>query len=47
MGTARLYKDLYEALTTGKEPMITAKHATQVVGIIEEVHTQNPLPLKY
>ena len=47
MGTAKLYEDMYKALTEGKEPMITAKHATQVVGIIEEIHAQNPLPLKF
>ena len=47
MGTAKLYEDMYKALTEGKEPMITAKHATQVVGVIEEIHAQNPLPLKF
>ncbi len=47
MGTAKLYEDLYYALTEGREPMITAKHASQVVGVIEEAHAQNPIPLKF
>ncbi len=47
VGTATLYKQLYEQITQGKEMTVTAKMAAEVISVIEEAHAANPLPLKY
>ena len=47
VGTLNIYKDIYYALTEGKPMRVVPEMAAQVIGIIETVHAQNPLPLKY
>ncbi len=47
VGTQKLYEDVYAALTTGKELIIGPKHAMEVISVIEKVHADNPLPVKF
>lgn len=47
VGTENIYKDIYFALTEGKPMRVVPEMAAQVIGIIETVHAQNPLPLKF
>ena len=47
VGTLNIYKDIYYALTEGKVMRVVPEMAAQVIGVIETVHAQNPLPLKY
>ena len=47
IGTAGIYEDIYFAITEGKKLTITPEMVAQLIGIIEEVHARNPLPLKY
>ena len=47
IGTAGLYKDVYYALTEGRKLTITPEMVTQIVSVMETVHAQNPMPLKY
>ena len=46
-GTALLYEQLYFKLTQGKPMTVTPEMAAAVISVIETVHAQNPLPLKY
>jgi hypothetical protein len=46
-GTALLYEQLYFKLTEGKPMTVTPEMAAAVISVIETVHAQNPLPLKY
>ncbi|MBQ9773412.1 MAG: Gfo/Idh/MocA family oxidoreductase [Clostridia bacterium] len=41
------YERLYETLMNGAPLYITAEKAAKVIEIIEAVHAENPLPLKY
>lgn len=47
VGTAKLYRQLYEKITSGKNMTVTPEMARDVISVIETVHAQNPLPLKY
>ena len=47
IGTAKLYEQLYYKLTEGREMTVTPEMAAAVISVIETVHAQNPLPLKY
>ena len=47
VGTAKLYEQLYYKITEGKEMTVTPEMASKVISVIETVHAQNPLPLKY
>ena len=47
IGTARLYEQLYYKITEGREMTVTPEMAAAVISVIETVHAQNPLPLKY
>jgi len=47
VGTAKLYEDVYAAITTGKELTIGPKHAMEIISIIETAHAQNPMPMKF
>ncbi|MCI8436109.1 MAG: Gfo/Idh/MocA family oxidoreductase [Clostridia bacterium] len=47
MGVSNLYEDLYYAITEGREMMITPKKVKEIIGIVESVHAQNPLPRKF
>ncbi len=41
------YKMLYNTVILGEELAITPEMAAKVIGIIEECHAQNPLPVKF
>lgn len=47
VGTASLYEQLYFAITEGRPMTVTPEMAARIVGVIETVHAQNPLPLKF
>ena len=47
VGTAKLYEQLYYKITEGKDMTVTPEMAAAVISVIETVHAQNPLPLKY
>ena len=47
VGTAKLYKQIYEYLTEGKPMTVTANMAAEIISVIESVHAANPLPLKF
>lgn len=47
VGVSNLYEDLYYAITEGREMMITPKKVKEIIGIVESVHAQNPLPRKF
>lgn len=47
VGTAKLYEQLYYKITENKPMDVTAEMARDVIRVIETVHAQNPLPLKY
>jgi scyllo-inositol 2-dehydrogenase (NADP+) len=42
MGTS-LYRDLYAAITEGKEPVVRIPQVRRQIAVIEECHRQNPL----
>ena len=47
IGTAKLYEQLYFKITEGREMTVTPEMAAAVISVIETVHAQNPLPLKF
>ena len=47
VGTATLYKQLYDRITEGKDMAVSAQMAARIISVIEQVHAENPLPLKY
>ena len=47
IGTARLYEQLYYKITEGREMTVTPEMAADIISVIETVHAQNPLPLRY
>lgn len=47
IGTAKLYDQLYYKITEGRPMTVTPEMAAAVISVIETVHAQNPLPLKY
>lgn len=47
VGTAKLYEQLYYKITEGRAMTVTPEMAAAVISVIETVHAQNPLPLKY
>ena len=47
VGSADFYSDLYYKITEGREMRVTPEMAAQVISVIETVHAENPLPLKY
>ena len=47
IGTAKLYEQLYYKITDGKDMTVTPEMAAAIISVIETVHAQNPLPLKY
>lgn len=47
VGTAKLYNQLYYKITEGREMTVTPEMAAAVISVIETVHAENPLPLKY
>ena len=47
VGTAKLYEDLYYAITEGKEMYVNMDKVRQVVSLTERLYASNPLPLKF
>ena len=47
VGTPSVYENLYYALTEGRELYVKPWQAAMVVNVIEAVHAQNPLPVKF
>ena len=47
VGTAAIYEGVYYAITKGKELKVSCEQSAMTVGVIETVHAQNPLPVKY
>lgn len=45
--TRFFYEDLYQAMTTGSDLQVPAEYAARVINVIETVHAQNPLPVKF
>ena len=47
IGTAGIYEGVYRALTEGAPLPVSCEQAAMGIGVIETVHAQNPLPLKF
>ena len=47
VGSSEFYKDLYFKITEGREMYATPEIAAKVIGVIETVHAQNPLPVRF
>lgn len=47
IGTAKLYEQLYYKITQGKDMTVTPEMAAAIISVIETVHAENPLPLKF
>jgi len=47
IGTQRMYESIYNTLTTGAKLAVPPEYGAQVINIIETVHGQNPLPVKF
>jgi len=47
IGTAKMYDQIYYKITEGRPMTVTPEMAAAVISVIETVHAQNPLPLKY
>ena len=47
VGMAKLYEQLYYKITEGKPMEVTPEMAAQIISVIETVHAQNPMPLKF
>ncbi len=47
VATAKLYEEVYYALTEGRTPSVTAEMGARVIEVIDRVHTENPLDVKF
>lgn len=47
VGTKAIYESVYRAITEGAPLTVTCEMAAQVIDVIDTVHAQNPLPVKY
>ena len=47
VGTDLMYESLYANIKGGKPLEVTPEMAAKIIGIIEETHAQNPLPVLY
>ena len=47
IGTANLYEQLYYKITENRPMTVTPEMAREVIRVIETVHAQNPLPIKF
>ncbi|MBO4354300.1 MAG: Gfo/Idh/MocA family oxidoreductase [Clostridia bacterium] len=47
VGTAKIYEEVYYAITEGKPLTVTCEQAAQVIRVIETTHATSPLPVKY
>ena len=46
-GSAAVYENVYRVLTEKAEDNMPLKHAAMVINVIETVHAQNPLDVKF
>ena len=46
-GTAAIYENLYFAISAGEPLAVSPEQSAMVIGIIEEAHAENPLPVKF
>jgi len=42
-----MYEQIYYKITEGRDMTVTPEMAAAVISVIETVHAQNPLPLKF
>lgn len=47
VGTERIYRSLYNTLTTGAPLEVKTENVAKLVRVMETVHAQNPLPVKF
>lgn len=47
VGTRAIYEGVYRAITEGAPLSVTCEMAAQVIDVIDTVHAENPLPIKY
>ena len=47
VGTRLFYEDMYRAITERKPMYVTAEKAAAIIGVIETIHAQNPLPVLF
>ena len=47
MGTKCFYEMMYSTLTTGAPLTIKPEYAAMIISVIEQVHAENPLPVKF
>lgn len=47
VGTESIYRMLYKTLTEGAPLTVKPEHVAKIISVIETVHAQNPLPLKF
>ena len=47
IAAAGFYEEIYYAITQGKALSIDAQKAAQIISVVETVHAQNPLPVRF
>lgn len=47
VGTHRFYEMMYNAITKDEEMSVKPEHAAMIINVIEQVHAENPLPIKF
>lgn len=47
IGTAEVYKSIYNTLVNGEELFVTPEQASMVISVIETAHAENPLEVKF
>lgn len=47
VGTAKFYEMMYNAIAKGEEMSIKPEDVAMVISVIEQVHAENPLPVKF
>lgn len=47
VGTGAFYEMMYNAVTKGEEMSVKPEHAAMIIRVIEQVHAENPLPVKF
>lgn len=47
VGTSTLYKQLYYKITEGKSMEVTPEMASDIIGIVEQAHAENPMDIKF
>ena len=47
VGTISFYEMMYNTITKGEEMSVKPEHAAMIIRVIEQVHAENPLPVKF